>query len=127
MSLLNSKEFSKSDDNIVLSPDLDKYMPGSPDEFTKIFNKMSSFIWAADECTFNIDPSHIKSKLTDAENFVIKQIIIFFLFSDAFVNENIANNFRTEVTGFNIKMNYDLISFIEGVHRLTYEKIVLEY
>ena len=67
-------------------------------------------IWTAEEIDLHQDITDWETKLNDDERYFIKHILAFFAASDGIVNENLAENFVTEVqyTDLNFSMVFKL-------------------
>jgi ribonucleoside-diphosphate reductase beta chain len=82
--------------------------------------------WTADEVPLNEERLHM-SKLTPAEQHVIKVILAFFAAADGIVNENLMTNFAAEVTLPEARCFYAFQARMECVHQETYTNLLNVY
>ena len=62
-----------------------------------MYKKQEASIWTAEELDLASDLNDWSNKLNDDERFFIKHVLAFFAASDGIVNENLAENFLSEV------------------------------
>jgi len=67
------------------------------------------------------------SKLNDDERFFIKHVLAFFAASDGIVNENLAENFLSEVQYTEAKFFYGFQIMMENIHSETYSLLIDTY
>ena len=63
----------------------------------EMYKKQEASIWTAEELDLSPDLHDWANKLNDDERYFIKHILAFFAASDGIVNENLAENFLSEV------------------------------
>ena len=68
-----------------------------------------------------------ESKLNDDERFFIKHVLAFFAASDGIVNENLAENFLSEVQYTEAKFFYGFQVMMENIHSETYSLLIDTY
>ena len=67
------------------------------------------------------------SKLNDDERFFMKHVLAFFAASDGIVNENLAENFLSEVQYTEAKFFYGFQIMMENIHSETYSLLIDTY
>ena len=93
-------------------------------EFYK--NHEASF-WTAEEIDLSQDQNDWENKLNDDERYFIKHVLAFFAASDGIVNENLAENFLSEVQYTEAKFFYGFQVMMENVHSETYSLLIDTY
>ena len=68
-----------------------------------------------------------ENKLNDDEKFFIKHVLAFFAASDGIVNENLAENFLSEVQYTEAKFFYGFQIMMENIHSETYSLLIDTY
>ena len=76
----------------------------------EMYKKQEASIWTAEELDLSPDLADWDNKLNDDERFFIKHIFNFFAASDGIVNENLAENFLSEVQYTEAKFFYGFSS-----------------
>ena len=90
------------------------------------YKKQQACIWTAEEIDLEQDLSDWK-KLSDNEKHFIKHVLAFFAASDGIVNENLAENFLSEVQYPEAKFFYGFQVMMENVHSETYSLLIETY
>lgn len=80
--------------------------------------------WTAEEIDLTDDLVDWKNKLNDDERYFIKHVLAFFAASDGIVNENLAENFISEVPYPEAKCFYGFQIAIENIHSETYSLLI---
>lgn len=83
--------------------------------------------WTAEEIDLAQDLTDWEEKLNDDEKHYIKNVLAFFAASDGIVNENLAENFLSEVQYPEAKFFYGFQVAIENVHSETYSLLIDTY
>ena len=83
--------------------------------------------WVPEEITLTEDLSDWREKLTDNEKYFIKNILAFFAASDGIVNENLAEDFLSEVQYTEAKFFYGFQVAMENIHSHTYSLFIDTY
>lgn len=83
--------------------------------------------WTAEEIDLVQDITDWEEKLNDDERHYIKNVLAFFAASDGIVNENLAENFLSEVQYPEAKFFYGFQVAIENVHSETYSLLIDTY
>lgn len=92
-----------------------------------MYKKQEASIWTAEELDLSPDLSDWDTKLNDDERFFIKHILAFFAASDGIVNENLAENFLSEVQYTEAKFFYGFQVMMENIHSETYSLLIDTY
>jgi len=90
------------------------------------YKKQQSCFWAAEEIDLHQDLIHWE-KLNDNEKYFIKNVLAFFAASDGIVNENLAENFLSEVQYPEAKFFYGFQIMMEQIHSETYSLLIDTY
>ena len=92
-----------------------------------MYKKQEASIWTAEELDLSPDLVDWESKLNDDERFFIKHVLAFFAASDGIVNENLAENFLSEVQYTEAKFFYGFQVMMENIHSETYSLLIDTY
>lgn len=91
------------------------------------YKKQEASFWTAEEIDLGQDLDDWDNKLTDDERYFIKHILAFFAASDGIVNENLAENFVSEVQYTEAKFFYGFQIMMENIHSETYSLLIDTY
>ena len=91
------------------------------------YKKQEASIWTAEEIDLHQDVIDWESKLNDDERYFIKHILAFFAASDGIVNENLAENFVSEVQYTEAKFFYGFQIMMENIHSEVYSLLIDTY
>ncbi|GAB1308366.1 ribonucleotide-diphosphate reductase subunit beta [Urechidicola sp. KH5] len=91
------------------------------------YKKQEASIWTAEEIDLHQDVHDWENKLTDDERYFIKHILAFFAASDGIVNENLAENFVSEVQYTEAKFFYGFQIMMENIHSEVYSLLIDTY
>ena len=91
------------------------------------YKKQEASIWTAEEIDLHQDVIDWETKLNDDERYFIKHILAFFAASDGIVNENLAENFVTEVQYTEAKFFYGFQIMMENIHSEVYSLLIDTY
>jgi len=91
------------------------------------YKTQQAMIWTAEEIDFQQDIHDWENKFTDDERYFIKHVLAFFAASDGIVNENLAENFVSEVQYTEAKFFYGFQIAMENVHSETYSLMIDTY
>ena len=83
--------------------------------------------WTAEELDLTGDLNDWNNVLTPEERHFISIILAFFGISDFIVNENLETNFISRITIPEVQMYYQLQTFMESEHTLTYALLLETY
>jgi ribonucleoside-diphosphate reductase beta chain len=91
------------------------------------YKKMEASFWTAEEIDLSQDLNDWNNKLNQDERYFIKHILAFFAASDGIVNENLAENFVSEVQYAEAKFFYGFQIMMENIHSETYSLLIDTY
>lgn len=91
------------------------------------YKKQEACFWTAEEIDLHQDLTDWATKLNDDERYFIKHILAFFAASDGIVNENLAENFVSEVQYTEAKFFYGFQLMMENIHSETYSLLIDTY
>jgi ribonucleoside-diphosphate reductase beta chain len=91
------------------------------------YKKQEACFWTAEEIDLHQDLVDWKTKLTTDERYFIKHILAFFAASDGIVNENLAENFVSEVQYSEAKFFYGFQLMMENIHSEVYSLLIDTY
>lgn len=91
------------------------------------YKKQEACFWTAEEIDLHQDITDWNTKLNDDEKYFIKHILAFFAASDGIVNENLAENFVSEVQYTEAKFFYGFQLMMENIHSETYSLLIDTY
>lgn len=91
------------------------------------YKKSEASFWTAEEIDLSEDVTDWNEKLNDDERYFIKHILAFFAASDGIVNENLAENFVSEVQYPEAKFFYGFQIMMENIHSETYSLLIDTY
>ena len=91
------------------------------------YKKMEASFWTAEEIDLSQDLNDWNNKLNNDERYFIKHILAFFAASDGIVNENLAENFVSEVRYAEAKFFYGFQIMMENIHSETYSLLIDTY
>jgi ribonucleoside-diphosphate reductase beta chain len=91
------------------------------------YKKSQASFWTAEEIDLAPDLVDWEAKLNDDERHFIKHVLAFFAASDGIVNENLAENFLSEVQYTEAKFFYGFQVMMENIHSETYSLLIDTY
>ena len=91
------------------------------------YKKSEASFWTAEEIDLSADLTDWDKKLNDDERHFIKHVLAFFAASDGIVNENLAENFVSEVQYTEAKFFYGFQIMMENIHSETYSLLIDTY
>jgi ribonucleoside-diphosphate reductase beta chain len=91
------------------------------------YKKMEASFWTAEEIDLSQDLNDWNNKLNADEKYFVKHILAFFAASDGIVNENLAENFVSEVQYAEAKFFYGFQIMMENIHSETYSLLIDTY
>ena len=110
----------KNNDRFVLFPIVHN-------DIWQFYKKAEASFWTAEEIDLSQYLIDWNEKLTDDERHFIKHVLAFFAASDGIVNENLAENFLSEVQYTEAKFFYGFQITIENIHSETYSLLIDTY
>ncbi len=93
----------------------------------EFYKKAEASFWTSSEIDLQQDLDDWHSKLTDDERHFVKHVLAFFAASDGIVNENLAENFVSEVQYTEAKFFYGFQIAMENIHSETYSLLIDTY
>ncbi|MDG1914148.1 MAG: ribonucleotide-diphosphate reductase subunit beta [Crocinitomix sp.] len=101
--------------------------PIAHNDIWQFYKKAEASFWTAEEIDLSQDLIDWNEKLSEDEQHFIKHILAFFAASDGIVNENLAENFLSEVQYTEAKFFYGFQIAIENIHSETYSLLIDTY
>lgn len=113
----------------ILEPNNNRFVlfPIQHDDIWGFYKKAEASFWTAEEIDLSPDLIDWENKLTEDEKHFIKHVLAFFAASDGIVNENLAENFLSEVQYTEAKFFYGFQIAIENIHSETYSLLIDTY
>lgn len=100
--------------------------PIQHDDIWQFYKKAEASIWTAEEIDLSQDLKDWAS-LNEGEQHFLKHVLAFFAASDGIVNENLAENFVSEVQYAEAKFFYGFQIMMENIHSETYSLLIDTY
>lgn len=119
MSVVNEPILQENPNRFVL-------FPIQHDDIWAWYKKSEACIWTAEEIDLSQDLVDW-DRLNDDERHFIKHVLAFFAASDGIVNENLAENFVSEVQYTEAKFFYGFQIMMENIHSETYSLLIDTY
>ena len=120
MTIVNEKILEENPNRFVL-------FPIKHDDIWQFYKKSEASFWTAEEIDLHQDLSDWDKKLNDDERHFVKHVLAFFAASDGIVNENLAENFVSEVQYTEAKFFYGFQIMMENIHSETYSLLIDTY
>lgn len=113
----------------ILQENKDRFVifPIKHQDIWEFYKKQEACIWTAEEIDLHTDLNDWNNKLSDDEKYFVKHILAFFAASDGIVNENLAENFVSEVQYPEAKFFYGFQIMMENIHSETYSLLIDTY
>lgn len=113
----------------ILADNKDRFVifPIQHDDIWSFYKKAQASFWTAEEIDLEADIHDWENKLNSDERHFIKHVLAFFAASDGIVNENLAENFLSEVQYPEAKFFYGFQVAIENIHSETYSLLIDTY
>jgi ribonucleoside-diphosphate reductase beta chain len=113
----------------ILAKDNNRFVlfPIKHDDIWAFYKKAEASFWTAEEIDLSPDLIDWETKLSDDERHFVKHILAFFAASDGIVNENLAENFLSEVQYTEAKFFYGFQVAMENIHSETYSLLIDTY
>jgi len=112
----------------ILKENKDRFVlfPIQKNDIWQFYKKAEASIWTAEEIDLSQDLKDWNN-LNDGERHFISHVLAFFAASDGIVNENLAENFLSEVQYTEAKFFYGFQIAIENIHSETYSLLIDTY
>ncbi len=101
--------------------------PIQHDDIWSYYKRAEASFWTAEEIDLSPDLIDWENKLNDDERHFVKHVLAFFAASDGIVNENLAENFLSEVQYTEAKFFYGFQITMENIHSETYSLLIDTY
>ncbi len=110
----------------ILKESSDRFVlfPIAHSDIWDMYKAQQASIWTAEEIDLSADVLDWENKLNDNERHFIKHVLAFFAASDGIVNENLAENFLSDVQYTEAKFFYGFQIMMENVHSETYSLLI---
>ena len=122
-----SKDIAVEAPILKANPNRFVLFPIQHSDIWEMYKKQEASIWTAEELDLSSDLHDWANKLNDDERYFIKHILAFFAASDGIVNENLAENFLSEVQYTEAKFFYGFQLMMENIHSETYSLLIDTY
>jgi ribonucleoside-diphosphate reductase beta chain len=118
----------KMQEEPLLKEDKNRFVifPIQHDDIWEYYKKAQASFWTAEEIDLGADLNDWKN-LKDDERHFISHVLAFFAASDGIVNENLAENFVSEVQYAEAKFFYGFQIMMENIHSETYSLLIDTY
>jgi ribonucleoside-diphosphate reductase beta chain len=115
-------------DEPILKDDKNRFVifPIKHDDIWEYYKKAEASFWTAEEIDLGADLNDWKN-LKDDERHFVSHVLAFFAASDGIVNENLAQNFVSEVQYAEAKFFYGFQIMMENIHSETYSLLIDTY
>ena len=100
--------------------------PIEHNDIWEFYQQHQAAFWTAEEVDLT-DDIRDWNKLSENEQYFIKNVLSFFAASDGIVNENLAENFVSEVQYTEAKFFYGFQIMMENIHSETYSLLIDTY
>lgn len=112
----------------ILKENKDRFVifPIQHSDIWEYYKKAEASFWTAEEIDLSQDAKDWLS-MSEGEQHFIKHVLAFFAASDGIVNENLAENFVSEVQYTEAKFFYGFQIAIENIHSETYSLLIDTY
>ncbi len=112
----------------ILKADKNRFVifPIQHDDIWEYYKKSQASFWTAEEIDLAADINDWKN-LKEDERYFISHVLAFFAASDGIVNENLAENFVSEVQYAEAKFFYGFQIMMENIHSETYSLLIDAY
>tara|TARA_Y100001972_G_scaffold129000_1_gene193326 strand:- start:7880 stop:8860 length:981 start_codon:yes stop_codon:yes gene_type:complete len=112
----------------ILKENKDRFVlfPIQQNDIWQFYKRAEASFWTAEEIDLSQDLKDW-ANLNDGERHFIKHVLAFFAASDGIVNENLAENFVSEVQYTEAKFFYGFQIAIENIHSETYSLLIDTY
>ena len=118
---------TKQEPILTENPDRFVLFPIKHHDIWQFYKRAEASFWTAEEIDLEPDLVDWNNKLNDDERHFIKHVLAFFAASDGIVNENLAENFVSEVQYTEAKFFYGFQIMMENIHSETYSLLIDTY
>lgn len=92
-----------------------------------MYKQAEASFWTAEEIDLASDLKDWEQRLTSNERHFVSHVLAFFAASDGIVNENLAQNFATEIQSPEARCFYGFQIAVENIHSETYSLLIDTY
>ncbi|MDQ3394203.1 MAG: ribonucleotide-diphosphate reductase subunit beta [Bacteroidota bacterium] len=112
----------------ILKENKDRFVlfPITHNDIWEFYKKAEASFWTAEEIDLSQDQKDWEN-LNDGERYFISHVLAFFAASDGIVNENLAENFVSDVQYTEAKFFYGFQIAMENIHSETYSLLIDTY
>ena len=116
-------------EELILKENKNRFVlfPIQHSDIWEFYKKAEASFWTAEEIDLSQDLVDWEKKMSDNEKHFIKHVLAFFAASDGIVNENLAENFVSEVQYTEAKFFYGFQIAVENIHSETYSLLIDTY
>ncbi len=111
---------------LVEDPNRFVLFPIKHDDIWRFYKQAEASFWTAEEIDLSQDDADWRG-LNDGERHFISHVLAFFAASDGIVNENLAQNFLSDVQYAEAKCFYGFQIMMENIHSETYSLLIDTY
>lgn len=111
---------------LIEDPNRFVLFPIKHDDIWRFYKQAEASFWTAEEIDLSQDATDW-ANLNDGERHFISHVLAFFAASDGIVNENLAQNFLSEVQYAEAKCFYGFQIMMENIHSETYSLLIDTY
>ena len=111
---------------LIEDPNRFVLFPIKHDDIWRFYKQAEASFWTAEEIDLSMDGADW-ANLNDGERHFISHVLAFFAASDGIVNENLAQNFLSEVQYAEAKCFYGFQIMMENIHSETYSLLIDTY
>ena len=113
----------------ILKENKDRFVlfPIQHNDIWEFYKKAEASFWTAEEIDLSQDMNDWENNMNDGERHFISHVLAFFAASDGIVNENLAENFVSEVQYTEAKFFYGFQIAMENIHSETYSLLIDTY
>ncbi|MEO7175423.1 MAG: ribonucleotide-diphosphate reductase subunit beta [Saprospiraceae bacterium] len=117
----------KKESILTENPNRFVLFPIEHNDIWAFYKKSQACFWTSEEIDLSPDLADWEHKLNADEKHFIKHVLAFFAASDGIVNENLAENFLSEVQYTEAKFFYGFQIMMENIHSETYSLLIDTY
>ena len=123
----SKRENARTEPILQENPNRFVLFPIEHNDIWQFYKKSEANFWTAEEIDLSQDMTDWNERLNDDERHFIKHVLACFAASDGIVNENLAENFVSEVQYTEAKFFYGFQIMMENIHSETYSLLIDTY
>jgi ribonucleoside-diphosphate reductase subunit M2 len=124
--ILEERGFPMEEPLLKSNPHRFVLFPIQHDDIWKMYKQAEASFWTAEEIDLASDLNDW-SAMSSNERYFVSHILAFFAASDGIVNENLAQNFATEIQSPEARCFYGFQIAVENIHSETYSLLIDTY